>query len=654
MYIQKHNNIHSNMDVNIQYPNYMTVTQNHHKYGIHYTDVDSSPSANPKEMLREFKAQVARLSPYDNAMYWWAQIQDGTILFLKGTRPDRNKTLFYLDADDMDIENTEWCDAIIDIAIANLEKYNISIEPIVVNNACDSYQSIAQRVEGRLSPYQNRYLIKEIQDTVTRVVSKWLRTNGWELSDISNYLVVDVDTSGSDMIKVEIRCELDFDEMSKLIDVLDPVIRVKFDKNAYFEPVDPGIIEAYIRTAVIEGTESTICSNTEIDRYDKDVISYTKVAAKSVEDFDGFLTDYTGYKITLADGSTEYECYLGDNDIYGPWNGYGLDFECTTDKEFKEWWRDYPEDVYSSAVTSCNTRFAPREHSKSLRVLYSSISTQSVCSSDEGEYDLDIPDQEYTSENTSINSKKLPAIYNMVSFHPGDVILDYGGGKFDNAVNYLSDQDVTLLVYDPYNRSTDHNRDVIRTLKQLGGADASVCSNVLNVIKEPEARMKVLENIQKLTKPGGSVYITVYEGSGKGNEGPTKSGYQLNRKTEGYLDEIQKVFPNARRRGKLVYATNTSNANASSSSILRNYTESNRYNKILSSQICEDEIIGRIIKNNGHEIKYALSHIIEPESLYGGDNYIFYGKTPDGQKVIVYTSPEGEDSISIDGIRAVD
>ena len=175
---------------------------------------------------------------------------------------------------------------------------------------------------------------------------------------------------------------------------------------------------------------------------------------------------------------------------------------------------------------------------------------------------LNHPHQQYDSANTSINSTRLPAIYKLVEFHLGDIILDYGGGKFDNAVNYLAEKDVTLLVYDPYNRSAKYNRQVVKTLRQNGGADATVCSNVLNVIKEPEARLAVLENIQKLTKPGGDVYITVYEGSGRGNEGPTKSGYQLNRKTEGYLDEIRDVFPDAKRKGKLIYATNVTRINS--------------------------------------------------------------------------------------------
>ena len=174
------------------------------------------------------------------------------------------------------------------------------------------------------------------------------------------------------------------------------------------------------------------------------------------------------------------------------------------------------------------------------------------------EVDIENPEQEFSSAATSINSNKLPAIYNMVEFRPGDVVVDFGGGKFDNAVNYLKDKDVTLLVYDPYNRSAEHNKEVLRLLKEHGGADAAVNSNVLNVIKEPEAREAVLKNIKKITKRGAPIYITVYEGRGDGAEGPTKSGYQLNRKTGDYMDEVGRVFSNVKRKGKLITAINES------------------------------------------------------------------------------------------------
>lgn len=221
---------------------------------------------------------------------------------------------------------------------------------------------------------------------------------------------------------------------------------------------------------------------------------------------------------------------------------------------------------------------APEYDEEYLAEKLSLLSTDSILSSEsfedhedeelnqyEDQYLDDIQEinQEFTSENTSINSTKLPAIFKMVSFEPGTINLDMGGGKFDNVADYLSEYDVINLVYDPYNRTKEHNREVVTTIRNAGGADTATCSNVLNVIKEPEARRNVLINMSKLVKPGGDIYITVYEGSGKGNEGPTKSGYQLNRRTADYLEEIQKVFPDARRKGKLIVATNTSSVNSS-------------------------------------------------------------------------------------------
>lgn len=163
--------------------------------------------------------------------------------------------------------------------------------------------------------------------------------------------------------------------------------------------------------------------------------------------------------------------------------------------------------------------------------------------------------QEYTSANTSINSTKLPAIFSMVSFKPETINLDYGGGKFDNATKALENKGVTNLIYDPYNRSAGHNKDTIDTIRKNGGADTATCSNVLNVIKEPNARRAVIRNIYNLLKNDGVAYFTVYEGTGKGDEGPTKSGYQLNKKTADYIDEISSIFPSVSRRGKLVVAS---------------------------------------------------------------------------------------------------
>lgn len=235
-----------------------------------------------------------------------------------------------------------------------------------------------------------------------------------------------------------------------------------------------------------------------------------------------------------------------------------------------------------------------------------------VTGASEEDEDLPMVDQEYDSAATSINSNKLPAIYKMVNFNEGDIIVDFGGGKFDNAVEYIRDKGATLCVYDPYNRSAEHNKEVLRILRENGGADAAVNSNVLNVIKEPEARKNVLENIARITKPGAPIYITVYEGKGDGQEGPTKSGYQLNRKTADYLEEIQEVFPDATRRGKLITAHNSGSVSSATDIQAANNTS---YEKYLLNQV-------RSLLIDKLESEYDIEFFITDMYIDGDDMHI--------------------------------
>lgn len=169
---------------------------------------------------------------------------------------------------------------------------------------------------------------------------------------------------------------------------------------------------------------------------------------------------------------------------------------------------------------------------------------------------LDTPEQKYSSAATSINASKLPAVFNLVDFEEGTLNLDYGGGRFDNATTALAERGVTNLIYDPFNRTKEHNDTVIRAIRESGGADTITCSNVLNVIAEQEVRLSVIKNIKKLLKPNGVAYFTVYEGNGTGVGAESSKGYQLNKKTRDYVEEIAMVFPKEKiqPRGKVISA----------------------------------------------------------------------------------------------------
>ncbi|MDD3920221.1 MAG: strawberry notch family protein, partial [Eubacteriales bacterium] len=162
-----------------------------------------------------------------------------------------------------------------------------------------------------------------------------------------------------------------------------------------------------------------------------------------------------------------------------------------------------------------------------------------------GDVDLlistDTGKQAIKSSDTSINSAKLPAVFSKVKFEPGTVNLDIGGGRFDNATNYLAEQGVKSYIYDPYNRTPEHNAAAAKATQE-GQSDTVTISNVLNVIQEPDARAEVLLNAVDAVKDGGTVYITIYEGNRSGKGAATTKGWQENRLTSSYIPEVRKYF----------------------------------------------------------------------------------------------------------------
>lgn len=235
---------------------------------------------------------------------------------------------------------------------------------------------------------------------------------------------------------------------------------------------------------------------------------------------------------------------------------------------FFKWYDALPEESQEAVDDIADSEGIPfydqasDEELAYLKDRYESIHAcqNSVYSSEESEElvddELETSEQEFSSKDTSINSSKLPAIYKLVNFPKGSVVLDFGGGRYDNGVEYLNSIGCEGYVYDPYNRTSEHNSAVVKAIRSNGGADIVLNSNVLNVIKEAAARRTVLKNIKKLVKPSGKVYITVYEGNGSGQGKQSKAdSFQLNRKTADYLEEIQEVFPDATRKGKLIIAT---------------------------------------------------------------------------------------------------
>ena len=173
------------------------------------------------------------------------------------------------------------------------------------------------------------------------------------------------------------------------------------------------------------------------------------------------------------------------------------------------------------------------------------------------------PEQSITSADTSINVSKLPQGYTKLiknnTFKKGEVVLDIGGGRFDNAVDTLKEKDVTVKVYDPFNRSLEHNRAVVETVRN-GQADKVVSFNTLNVIPEEANRLKVIEQAHNALKENGEAFFTVY-GDPKKKAGATVKGYQAHLPLKDYVSSVKEVFgeDSVTSSGGIIKAIKTSN-----------------------------------------------------------------------------------------------
>lgn len=141
--------------------------------------------------------------------------------------------------------------------------------------------------------------------------------------------------------------------------------------------------------------------------------------------------------------------------------------------------------------------------------------------------------QRFTSKQTSINSTKAPAVYSIkraVNVMTGKTVVDIGGGRFDTAVEAARVYGAAVSIYDPFNRTPEHNAAVL-----AGSYDVAVISNVLNVIDSEAARGDVVR--LAATKAADS--------------------WQENRRTADYMDEIAAALPgwNVARFGRLIQAT---------------------------------------------------------------------------------------------------
>lgn len=101
-------------------------------FRVHTTEYNDAPDADAIQLYNDFCASISMVAPYDDADYFWATLTRGTIKYIRGGKV--KEIDYYMNADDMDIENNEWANEIIEQVCIRLNYLNKDIEPRIIHN----------------------------------------------------------------------------------------------------------------------------------------------------------------------------------------------------------------------------------------------------------------------------------------------------------------------------------------------------------------------------------------------------------------------------------------------------------------------------------------------------------------------------------------
>ena len=108
------------------------------------------------------------------------------------------------------------------------------------NNLRSAYNNFQLLESFNLSRLHDKILLK-IKDLFINDPSFGFLPEDWD-----DYVHVAVYTLGDNEYRVSVGAEVNYSGLEKLADKLNEVVQ-KYDKEAYFEFVSPGFIEAYLR-----------------------------------------------------------------------------------------------------------------------------------------------------------------------------------------------------------------------------------------------------------------------------------------------------------------------------------------------------------------------------------------------------------------------
>ena len=113
------------------YNTYYYIEYENHNYSIHDIEIDDDIFNN--SLIKDYKAEISRSAPYDDADYVWAKIENGVIKFIKDGHVIDKVDCSTDHTDDFEY-SSEYTENLILTALENLENYNYNIEPRIVHN----------------------------------------------------------------------------------------------------------------------------------------------------------------------------------------------------------------------------------------------------------------------------------------------------------------------------------------------------------------------------------------------------------------------------------------------------------------------------------------------------------------------------------------
>ena len=288
-------------ETDLYFPNIDTIAQGPTK--IYYWDYSDPNACYPDWEEKEVKVDVEISVDTEELIQFFLENADELEQFVDkdGEFDEKSATKYVVDNLDELIEKYE----------GGLKDYfSTKIDEKAQEEASDYFFE-------SLKPYQKEEFKKQLQDELYDKFIDLAKTPEWgfeNLAELGEYLMPTIEVNDyegeyDNDIEVEFRAEVNYRDLEDVCDTLDKVVR-KYDKNAYFEPVQPGIAVAYLKFPK-KLKEDYIEDAQDTQLKDNEVILYRSGKINRGNNFSGiWMTDSLSYATTYGDDTKAYKVMI--------------------------------------------------------------------------------------------------------------------------------------------------------------------------------------------------------------------------------------------------------------------------------------------------------------------------------------------------------